>query len=277
MILRQPVLFVSHGAPDLLLSPSLTGTLWTALGRVLPRPVAILVISAHWQTESPTVSAAPQPSTIHDFSGFPKALYAMNYPAVGAVQLANRVINLLADCGIVVARDTQRGLDHGAWVPLKQIYPAADIPIGQLSISLRADPEWHFNLGKMLHALRNEGVLILASGAVTHNFDWLSGPGTPPLGPAQQFADWLADTIHTTNLKALLDYRQIAPHGAEAHPTEEHLLPLFVAHGAADSRDRVYRLAAEYCYGGLAMDSYLWQSAELPTVTLENLQHIARN
>lgn len=268
MSTRHPVVFISHGAPDLLLNPGATGELWSALGRRLPRPKAILVVSAHWEANRTLVSAAAAPETMHDFGGFPRALYAMHYPAPGAVQLAGRVAALLGTGGLDVDEDVQmdqrRGLDHGAWVPLTLMYPEADIPVSQLAVQPRSGPAWHRELGRLLQPLRDEGVLILASGAITHNFGWLRQPGSPPFPPAVEFATWFGQTLTEGEDEALLDYRHRAPHGAAAHPTEEHLLPFFVAWGASGPGDRVTRLAPEYTYGGLAMDAYLWESGTGP-------------
>jgi 4,5-DOPA dioxygenase extradiol len=256
---RQPLLFVSHGAPDLLLHDSATAALWSGLAAQLPKPRAILVISAHWGATSPTVSAAPQPATIHDFGGFPPALYAMQYPAPGAPALAERVLVLLRAAGLPDERDMARGLDHGAWIPLKCLHPGADVPVTQLALQPTAGPEWHFRLGAALAPLRDEGVLILASGAVTHNFGWLTWRLDAPIyEPAREFADWVGERIAAGAHAELLDYRRQAPHGTCAHPTEEHLHPLFVALGAAQG-ETAQRLQSEYNYGGLAMDAYLWQ------------------
>ena len=272
MTARHPVLFVSHGAPDLLLNPAATGALWSALGHRLPRPVAILVVSAHWESATPTVSATPRPATVHDFGGFPKAIYEMQYPAPGAVRLADRVMTLLAAAQLPVQTDHRRGLDHGAWVPLKLMHPAADIPVSQLSVLPHAGPAWHRQLGAALQPLRDEGVLILASGAITHNFGWLGAPGSRPYPPAVEFAHWVEHTLSQADDAALIAYRRQAPHGASAHPTEEHLLPFFVAWGAADRNDRISRLVPEFTYGGLAMDAYLWQPAGQPLLTMETMQ-----
>ncbi len=272
MTIRQPVVFLSHGAPDLLLKPGATGALWSALGRQLPRPAAILVVSAHWEARRPAVSAASRPETMHDFGGFPKALYVMRYPAPGAVRLAERVGALLSASGQPIRIDPGRGLDHGAWAPLKLMHPAADIPVSQIAILPHAGPAWHHHLGAQLRPLRDEGVLILASGAVTHNFGWLNPPGSPPYPPAIEFSQWLGQSLATNNETDLMAYRKMAPHGQAAHPTEDHLLPLFVAWGATDGGDRILRLCPEFTYGGLAMDAYLWQAAGHPMLTKEMLQ-----
>ena len=257
----HPVLFVSHGAPDLLLAPGATGEVWSALGAALPRPSGILVLSAHWEAAVPVVSQATAPETIHDFGGFPRALYGLRYPAPGAPALAGRVEGLLAGAGIAVRADATRGLDHGAWVPLRLLYPAADIPVTQLAIQPQAGPLWHLRLGEALQPLREEGVLILASGSVTHNFGWLSGGDGPPHPGAALFAEWLAAQLAGQERDTLIDYRRAAPQGAAAHPTEEHLLPLFAALGAAGEQGAPQRLAPGFTYGGLAMDAYLWPAS----------------
>jgi len=257
---RHPVLFVSHGAPDVLLQQGATGSLWAALGQELPRPRAILVVSAHWQTRLTTVLSTPHPETIHDFGRFPPELFRIRYPAPGATELAGRVIACLHDAGLFVMADGGRGLDHGAWVPLTRMYPAAEIPVAQCSICPEAGPAWHRQLGEALRPLRDEGVLILASGAVTHNFAWLRRSATEPHAPAVAFANWLGEVLEKGDTEALLDYRRRAPFGAETHPTEDHLLPLFVAWGASGPDDTVLRLTPEYTYGGLAMDAYVWHA-----------------
>jgi 4,5-DOPA dioxygenase extradiol len=169
------------------------------------------------------------------------------------------VETLFQGAGQPIGVSADRGLDHGAWVPLRFIYPDADIPVCQLSLQHDAGPAWHRDVGRILRQLRDEGVLILASGSVTHNFGWLSGHGSPAYPPAVEFAQWLGQAITDQREADVLAYRDRAPHGAAAHPTEEHLLPLFVAWGAADADDDVTRLTPEYTYGGLAMDVYLWQ------------------
>lgn len=259
---RHPVLFVSHGAPDLLLAPGRTGELWSALGRELPKPKAVLAVSAHWETGAPTISAAPNPRTIHDFAGFPAALYRLAYAAPGAPELAENVVALLRAAALPAETHPHRGLDHGAWAPLSLLYPAADIPVAQLSIQSHAGPEWHYRLGQALRPLRDEGVLVLASGAVTHNLARLFAPGTPPWSVAAGFADWMAEKIAAGDVPALLDYRRQAPGGAACHPSEEHLLPLFVAIGVGGEASAPRRHAPEFTYGSLAMDAYVWSDTK---------------
>lgn len=254
---RQPVVFVSHGAPDALLKAPEVVRRWAAIGRDMARPRAILAVSAHWETRVPTASLAGAPATLHDFSGFAPALYRMRYPAPGAPALAERVARLLGAAGIAADLHPNRGLDHGAWVPLAAMFPAADVPVAQLSIA-RQPAAAHLALGRALAPLRDEGVLILASGAVTHNFDWLDwdAADAPPLPAARAFADWTAARLAADDAAALLDYRA-APHGAAAHPTEEHLLPLFVALGAGHGAGATLH-RPPFAHGGLAMDAHVW-------------------
>lgn len=264
MSARMPVVFVSHGAPDALLKAPETVACWRRIGTEVPAPKAILAVSAHWEARLPTASLAGAPETIHDFSGFAPALHAMRYPAPGAPGLAERAIALLTAAGIAAELHPSRGLDHGAWVPLSALVPEANVPVTQLSLARHAGPAAHLALGRALAPLRDEGVLLLASGSITHNFDWLHGQETgdpPPLPEAQAFADWLAGRAAAGDVAALLDYRN-APQGAAAHPSEEHFLPFFVALGAA-AGERPARLRPPFTYGGLAMDAYVWPSSTL--------------
>lgn len=261
---RLPVVFVSHGAPDALLQAPEAVACWRAIGRGLPRPAAILAVSAHWEARLPTASLSGAPETIHDFSGFSPQLHAMQYPAPGAPALAERTVALLSAAGTTAELHPARGLDHGAWVPLSAMFPQADVPVTQLSLVRNAGPAVHVALGQALAPLRDEGVLIVATGSITHNFAWLDwqADGQTPLPQAQAFAEWVAEHASSGDVAALLDYRS-APHGAAAHPTAEHLLPFFVALGAADG-DLPTRHQPPFAYGGLAMDAYVWQHTSAP-------------
>lgn len=252
-------LFISHGAPMLALEPGQTGRMLAELALQLPKPEAILAVSAHWDTRVPSVSLANSPETIHDFAGFPPALYAKEYPAPGAPALAQQVARLLAEQHITVQTHAQRGLDHGAWVPLMLMYPEADIPVTQLSIQSRSTPAAQFELGHALQSLHAQNVLILASGAITHNLsDFFTGDReAAPLPYVEPFADWMAERIQKQQWPSLLNYRLECPHGVQAHPSEDHLMPLFVAAGSAVGE--VQRYQPENTYGILAMDAYLWQ------------------
>src|SRR5512139_431624 len=198
-----PALFVSHGSPMMAIEPGKAGAALEALGRTLPRPEAILVVSAHWETRSPTVSTAAHPETIHDFGGFPRALFEIEYPAPGAPALGERTRRLLEDAGLPTALDATRGLDHGAWVPLRYLYPDADVPVTQLSIQPHLSPVHHYRLGEALRPLLQEGVLVLASGSLTHNLHEYRGRiDNAPQPYVREFQEWLKRTIEAKDVAA---------------------------------------------------------------------------
>lgn len=260
---RFPSVFVSHGAPTLALEENETVEFLKRLGAELGRPAAILCVSAHWETRVPTVSAAAQPQTIHDFGGFPSELYRMRYAAPGAPALAARVAELLAEAGIASQVSPDRGLDHGAWIPLKLMYPEADVPVAQLSVLPHAGTAEHFRLGRALAPLRDEGVLILATGSATHNLARLGREGVTPAWAAQ-FEAWLHQKITSGSYEELMDYRRLAPDAHLAHPTDEHLLPLFVAAGAgaSDGQARGRSLHRGWTLGSLSMASYSFEAGQ---------------
>lgn len=252
-----PVLFVSHGAPTFATEPGRAGALLRALAVALPRPRAILVVSSHWMTRKVQVTASPRPETIHDFGGFAAHLYRLSYAAPGAPEWAARVVAQLATRGIGAGFDDTRGLDHGAWVPLMHLYPDADIPVFQVSLPAYRTPAQFLRFGQALAGLREEGVLIVASGSITHNlYDYLPG-ADGPAPYAVEFAGWIAARLAAGDVDALIDYRTCAPHAERAHPTDEHLMPLLVAIGAAgDGWKQLVRLEAGVVDGALAMDAY---------------------
>ncbi len=241
-------LFVSHGAPTLAIEPGKTGKLLGYLARSLPKPQQILVVSAHWDTQIPRVSLSKQPETIHDFGGFPHEMYEISYPARGAPVLANRALQLLAAAGVDADSDPSRGLDHGAWVPLRLMYPDADIPVTQLSIQSRLGPQAHYQLGQAISPLQDEDVLILCSGAVTHNlYDMFTMQrDADVLDYVPDFANWVGEKIAEQDTATLLDYRHASQSGKRAHPSEDHIAPLFVALGAG--RGHAQRLQPENIY-----------------------------
>jgi 4,5-DOPA dioxygenase extradiol len=254
-----PTVFLSHGSPMLALQDSPARRFLQGLGKSLARPEAIVVVSAHWETRgAPAVSLAPRPETIHDFGGFPRALFEMRYPAAGAPAAAGRAATLLEGAGIDVGRSADRGLDHGAWVPLSLMYPEADIPVTQLSVVRGASPAEHERLGQALAALRHEGVLVVGSGSLTHNLYEFRGQGIDAPVPqwVSDFENWTRARLEASDRAALLNYRNEAPFAEQNHPTDEHLLPLFVAMGAAGPDARATQLHASYEHGVLAMDAY---------------------
>ena len=255
---RQPAIFVSHGSPTLPLERSPAVDFLRQLGGTLGRPEAILVASAHWDTGRPAVSSAKKPETIYDFYGFPPELYRLRYPAPGAPQLARRTADLLATNGLKTDIDPGRGLDHGAWTSLMLMYPEADIPVTQLSIQSRLGPAHHVRLGEALRPLRDEGVLIFASGGATHNLRELSYQrGNPVPQPwVVEFNEWLARAVLSQNTDDLVSYRDRAPHAVRNHPTDEHLIPLFVALGASSPDTAPHRLHTSISSGVISMDAY---------------------
>ena len=234
----------------------------SALGATLPKPKAILVVSAHWESVAAlAVSTIAHPETIHDFGGFPRALFEIQYPAPGAPDVAARTLALLQQQGFNVKADTSRGLDHGAWVPLRLMYPQADIPVTQLSVLRDATPAEHVQIGRALRQLRDEGVLVIGSGSLTHNLSEFRGQSIDAAVPAwvSDFDVWMKDRLQLGDLESLVNYRTQAPFAVRNHPTEEHLSPLFVAMGAAGASAKATCLHSSYEYGILAMDVFAFE------------------
>ena len=246
----MPVIFLAHGAPPLLDDAGWIGEL-AAWGQALPRPTAIVVVSAHWEQRPLAIGATRPLPLIYDFYGFPERFYQLTYPAPGAPGVAQRIRELLAAANIASVDEPGRGLDHGTYVPLMCMYPAADVPVLQISLPSQS-PEELFAVGRALAPLRREGVLVIGSGFLTHNLRALRLQETP--GWARDFDAWSADAIARRDIDALLDYRARAPGVRESLPTHEHFVPVLVAAGAAgesrgalDFRERVW---------GVSMASY---------------------
>ena len=255
----QHPLFVSHGAPTFALRPGAAGAALAAAVRTQPVPRAIIVVSAHWDTPVPTLGFAERPETIHDFWGFPEALYALRYPATGCPEAAREIADSLRAAGLPVAEDHGRGLDHGAWVPLRLMFPDADVPVVPLSLQSHGGPLQALQLGRALAPLAGRGFLVLASGSITHNlrdFQLAAGRGGQTPAYVREFADWVAARLAAGDVATLLDYRRLAPGAVQSHPSEEHFLPLFVALGAAGTAARGERLHAGIDDYVIAMDAY---------------------
>lgn len=253
--MRMPVLFISHGSPMLAVEHNSWTQAWADCVRDLPKPRAIVMISAHWESQIPLLTGSAHPETIHDFGGFPEALYQIRYPAPGAPELAEKLKQQLGQHGLVAEIDGQRGLDHGAWVPLAKMYPDADVPVLQLSVQPQSDAIHHLTLGSALQSLREEGVLIIASGHMTHNLrDWIYRRGDASYAAA--FRDWVDARIMTQQLDELSRWQTNAPNAMRAHPSVEHFLPLFVALGAAGANYRAHNFCSGYEGEVLAMDAY---------------------
>lgn len=246
------------------LEPGRAGAALRRFAATLPRPRAVVVVSAHWQAERPTVGCAEVPETLHDFHGFPPELYGLRYAARGDRALAATTLSALKDAGLQPASDPNRGLDHGAWTPLMLMYPEGDVPVVPLSLLGAQGPREHLALGRALRGLLDQGVLILASGNLTHNlsdFQLGAASGGESLAYVDEFAAWIHERLDRSDDAALVDYRQQAPAAQRAHPSEEHLLPLFVALGAGGPHCRRERFHAGIDYGVLAMDAYAFRPA----------------
>ena len=257
-----PSIFVSHGSPMHALDPGAVGVAWRALAQALPRPRAILAVSAHWDTDQPALTGAANPETIHDFYGFPEPLYRLRYPAPGSGDLAGHARSLLADVGIAAAIDGQRGLDHGAWSILLHMFPAAEIPVVQLSLQTALGPRHHYQVGRALAPLAAEGVLLIGSGQMTHNLrEWGRSFDGKPAPYVLEFQAWVYDRIMARDHEAVLDYFRGAPHAARAHPSDEHFMPLFFILGAAGAGARPLRTYDAVEGAVLAMDVYTFTQA----------------
>ncbi len=245
-----PSLFVSHGAPTLPFDDIPARAFLKGLGESLPKPKAVVVATAHWETAAPAVNKVAVNDTIHDFSGFPEPLYRLRYPAPGSAALSDRVAAMLG-----AQTDTQRGLDHGAWVPLLLMYPQHDIPVVQIAVQPRAGVAHHIAMGRALAPLREDGVLVMGSGSYVHNLRLLDrrGPDAPQPEWSQQFSDWMNAALLARDDDALIHYRERAPHAVQAHPEDEHLLPLFVAYGAGGKTKHIHESTT---FGSLRMDAY---------------------
>ncbi|QVI84485.1 DODA-type extradiol aromatic ring-opening family dioxygenase [Pseudomonas viridiflava] len=250
-----PSLFISHGSPMLALQPGESGPALARLAAEMPRPRAIVMVSAHWESHELLVNGNPQPETWHDFGGFAAELFAVQYPAPGLPDLTREVVELLAASDLPARIDSRRPFDHGVWVPLSLMYPQADIPVVQISLPSRQGPELQTRVGKALAGLRAEGVLIIGSGSITHNLGELNWNGdSARVEPwAQAFRDWMIDTLASDDEYALHQYRSLAPHAVRAHPSDEHLLPLYFARGAGGEFSVAHQ---GFTMGALGMDIY---------------------
>ena len=252
-----PVFFISHGAPTFAIEPGTLGPRLQALGQQLTGAKAVLVVSPHWQTRDVQVMTSAQPATVHDFGGFPAALYQLQYPASGQPDIAMEAVRLLNEAGIPTSTDAQRGLDHGAWVPLMHLLPDASVPVFQVSIPRTLSTSQALQLGQALAPLRHQGVVILASGSMTHNLYEFNPYATQAEPYVQEFASWVRSAIMNQATPTLLHYRELAPHAQRAHPSEEHFLPLLVAYGAS-GKEQAQLIDDSILHGVLSMESYVW-------------------
>lgn len=258
----MPSVFISHGSPMTAIQDAPARRFLLEFGRQLPRPRAILILTAHFESRIPALTADAEPEMIYDFGGFPQPLYEIVYPAPGDPELAMQAGRLLQASGMQVGLVRQRGFDHGTWVPLCLMYPQADIPVVQLSVQPEQNSAYHIDLGRRLGSLREEGVLILGSGSLTHNLRALNQTGRVLEAPVQpwvaDFTEWVAGKVEAGDQAAIAAYRDIAPFAKENHPYDEHFLPLPFAMGAGNGA-KGRRVHASYEYGILAMDCFVFQ------------------
>jgi 4,5-DOPA dioxygenase extradiol len=276
-----PPLFISHGSPMTALEPREAGAFMQTLGRQIDaqfgRPRAVLMISAHTAAHQPVLLTGAQHQAIYDFGGFDPQLRTLRYDAAGAPALADEVQTLAKAAGINLQSLDRGGLDHGAWTPLRFIYPDADMPVLPLAFVPEQSPAEQFALGEMLAPLAEGGVLLIGSGSITHNLGLVFGAGrmaavdAAEIPASRAFRDWLVERSAARDWEALLDYRHQAPHGVAMHPTDEHLLPWFVAAGAGGRAHAPQRIHASLTYGSLGMDAYAFgPQAESLAVALVN-------
>lgn len=257
---RMPSLFVSHGSPTFAIDPGQAGPLLADMGRKLGKPEAVLVLSPHWVTRGLRVATTETPETIHDFGGFPEELYRIQYPAPGHTAMAMRALELLNADGWQAMPDNEHGLDHGAWVPVRHLFPDADVPVFQVSMPHTLDGAGAVKLGRALAPLAGEGVLILGSGSITHNLRevrWSAAAGEGE-SYVNEFVYWARNAVKTHDEAALANWADVAPHARRAHPTPDHYLPLPFAFGASDRNAPVTVVDGGMTFGVLAMDAYLF-------------------
>ena len=261
-----PSVFVSHGSPMIALEPGAAGAFLQRLGPAIDatfgRPRAIVALSAHTMAATPVLLAAPRHEAVYDFGGFDPKLFTLRYDAPGAPDLAERVAALLSNAGIASQSVAEGGLDHGIWTALRYVYPQADAPVLPLAWSPRASPAALFALGQALAPLAAEGVLVLGTGSITHNLRRVFAGGLkviaeqPEIAESAAFRNWMLARSVARDWDALFDYRARAPHAVDMHPTDEHLLPWYIAAGAGGREAVPQRLHASITYGSLGMDTY---------------------
>ena len=251
-----PSIFLSHGAPTFASNPGVAGPLLAALGKAIPKPDAVIVVSPHWMTPQVLVSAAVKPPTIHDFGGFPVSLYSLQYPVPGHPLLAARAVEVLKKAGWKATEHPVRGLDHGAWIPLRYIYPLADVPVFQVSMPSALNANTAFLFGQALAPLASHGVMIVGSGSLTHNLGEFGNSEVNSAPYVDEFVRWVRSAILRRDTQSLVDAMNLAPHALRAHPTIEHFLPLLVALGAAPNLESVAVIEGGIQHSVLSMESY---------------------
>lgn len=254
-----PALFVAHASPMLALEREGHARALSAFGERFPEPAGIAIVSAHWEAPGPIrVTAAPRPSLIYDFGGFPRPLYEMTYPAPGSPALAREIVGLLEGAGIPAVEEPRRGWDHGVWIPLRLLYPAASVPIVEISLPVPREPELVAEAGRSIAPLRDRGILPVGSGGIVHNLrlarlDRKEGPADEW---ARRFDGWVREKVLRRDLPGLFSYRDQAPDAERAVAESEHFDPIFFVLGAARGDDDLEEVSRGFEYGNLSLSSY---------------------
>ena len=253
---QMPLLFVGHGSPMNAIEDNIFSRKWTELGKQLPRPQAILSISAHWLTSGTKVTAMEKPRTIHDFGGFPEELFRQEYPAPGSPELADSITTI--DSEYTIREDHSWGLDHGTWSVLKPMFPLADIPVIQLSIDYSKPPEYHFGLAQQLSKLREKGVLVMGSGNMVHNLRQLRFDEKIP-DWSEQFDTQISHWIEDGNDHSIVGFQELGTIAKMAHPTYDHFLPLLYVLGMKSKSDIPEFFNTGFQMGSISMRSVVWK------------------
>lgn len=250
----MPAFFISHGAPTLAMEQNEYTKYLQSISNTIPTPKAIVVFSAHWESDILTISYTnEQYETIYDFGGFPDELYKMVYPAKGSTAVADEMIELFQEAQIPVRKDERRGLDHGAWVVLHHLYPKANIPVINVSVNPYLEPSMQYRIGQALQSLRKEDVLIIGSGGISHNLRQLNWQATEPFAWTVAFDDWVMDKVTNWDSETLFQYRELAPFAVQAVPRNEHFDPLFMVMGSASDKQQAVITHRSYQFGSLSM------------------------
>lgn len=258
---KQPVMFISHGAPTFALDTVGAASLLREAGRYFTEARAVIILSAHWMSAGLRVNANPTPDLIYDFGGFPPELYEMRYAARGDADLAATVAGQFQDSVGSVTLDHVRGWDHGVWVPLRHLLPDAQIPIIQISLPQAATPKEVFSLGRVVRKCRDQGFAVIGSGSLTHNFADMRFGATSTSVAAHTFQSWVRERLREQNADAIINADKAGAIFAKTHPTDEHYMPLVFALGAVDEADQLSVLEGGISHRALSMESYLWRSS----------------
>ncbi|RUT45377.1 dioxygenase [Paenibacillus anaericanus] len=259
--MTQPALFIAHGSPTLAIENNTYTTFLGQLGQeILRKPRAVVIFSAHWDSPVQYVTEDASHETLHDFYGFPDEMYDINYPVQGDPELSKEISSIFKSNNLPYAMSSGRGLDHGAWVVLRAMYPDGDVPVVSLSVDSKRSPEEQYAIGKMLSGLREQNVLVIGSGGLVHNLRLLGEVNARPATWAVEFDDWIGEQLVNWDLRSLMQYEKRAPHIREAVPAyaNEHLVPLLYAMGAGDTDRTARKLFQDYQYGSLSLNCWIF-------------------